>query len=100
MKKHTFRKAMTSTLLAGVLIFTFISITDIFSRQADTISADTLSSGHTAGMASITEELIAQRTKFTKKFVMSDGSFTTASYSMPVNYKKKMVSGKRSTLPL
>lgn len=73
MKKHTFRKAMTSTLLAGVLIFTFISITDILSRQADTI--------------------------FTKKFVMSDGSFTTASYSMPVNYKK-MVSGKRSTLPL
>lgn len=38
--------------------------------------------------AVITGELTAKRTKFVKQFAMSDGSFTAASYSMPVNYKK------------
>lgn len=42
----------------------------------------------TSGEADITEELTAGRTKFTKKYALSDGSFLANSYSMPVHYKK------------
>ncbi len=42
----------------------------------------------TRGEAQITEELTAKRTKFTKQYVLSDGSFLANSYSMPVHYKK------------
>ncbi len=42
----------------------------------------------THGEADITDELIAGRTKFTKQYVLSDGSFLANSYSMPVHYQK------------
>ncbi|MCH5266222.1 MAG: hypothetical protein J1F02_10010 [Lachnospiraceae bacterium] len=35
--------------------------------------------------AATTEELTAKRGQFTKQFAMSDGSFTAATYSMPVH---------------
>lgn len=42
----------------------------------------------THGEVSAQKELIAKRTKFTKQFVLSDGSYTAVTYSMPVHYKK------------
>ena len=38
--------------------------------------------------AAVTEELTAKRSKFVKQFALSDGSFTAATYSMPIHYKK------------
>lgn len=75
------KKIILGTLIAGVLTLNSISSTNLISGEADTAN-------NAAGTASIIEELTAQRTKFTKEFAMSDGSFITASYSMPVNYKK------------
>lgn len=60
-------------------------------RQPQADAAQTVAD--TDPKASITEELTSERTKFTKKFVMSDGSFTAAVYSMPVHYKKSKNSG-------
>ncbi|MCH5252903.1 MAG: DNRLRE domain-containing protein [Lachnospiraceae bacterium] len=42
----------------------------------------------THGEAKVRSELTAKRTKFTKQYAMSDGSFLANSYSMPVHYKK------------
>ncbi len=42
----------------------------------------------TRSEADVTEELTARRTKFTKQYVLSDGSFLANSYSMPIHYKK------------
>ncbi|MCM1223570.1 MAG: DNRLRE domain-containing protein [Lachnospiraceae bacterium] len=42
----------------------------------------------TRGEAGITEEMTSRRTKFTKQYALSDGSFLANSYSMPVHYKK------------
>ena len=42
----------------------------------------------TRGEADITEELTARRSKFTRQYVLTDGSFLANSYSMPVHYKK------------
>ena len=50
----------------------------------------------TRGEAAITEELTAGRTKFTKQYALSDGSYLTNSYSVPVHYKKA-AHGKKST---
>ena len=41
--------------------------------------------------ASVLEEVASKRTKFTKDFLMSDGSHLGAVYSMPVNYMKNKV---------
>nr|MCR5798136.1 hypothetical protein [Eubacterium sp.] len=41
--------------------------------------------------AKVVEEEVSKRSKFTKGFIMSDGSHLGAIYSMPVNYKKNGV---------
>lgn len=41
--------------------------------------------------ATVIEEVVSKRTKFTKDFLMSDGSHLGAVYSMPVNYMKNKV---------
>ena len=41
--------------------------------------------------ASVLEEVVSKRTKFTKDFLMSDGSHLGAVCSMPVNYMKNKV---------
>lgn len=38
--------------------------------------------------AAITSELTAKRTRFTKQFALSDGTFLASTYSMPAHYKK------------
>lgn len=42
----------------------------------------------THGEAVVQKELIAKRTRFTKQYALSDGSFLINSYSTPVHYKK------------
>lgn len=42
----------------------------------------------THGEATVLYELNTKRTKFTKQYVMSDGSFLANSYSMPIHFKK------------
>lgn len=38
--------------------------------------------------ADITKELTKKRSRFTKQFMLSDGTFLASTYSMPVHYKK------------
>lgn len=42
----------------------------------------------THGEATVLNELNTKRTKFTKQYIMSDGSFLANSYSMPIHFKK------------
>lgn len=86
-KKYS--KRVICGILAGTFAFAgiwgFHSISDV-ERKADAAVVD----------ASITEELTSKRTKFTKQYLLSDGSFLANSFSMPVHYKK-MASGKKLT---
>ena len=78
-KKYS--KRVICGILAGTFAFAgiwgFHSISDV-ERKADAAVVD----------ASITEELTSKRTKFTKQYLLSDGSFLANSFSMPVHYKK------------
>ena len=78
-KKYS--KRVICGILAGTFAFSgiwgFHSISDV-ERKADAAVVD----------ASITEELTSKRTKFTKQYLLSDGSFLANSFSMPVHYKK------------
>lgn len=72
---------------AVVLVLTIASAwTSDFSAGQD-VKAGTGEAFATTA-ATVTGELTAKRTKFVKQFSMSDGSFTAATYSMPVHYKK------------
>lgn len=78
-KKYS--KRVICGILAGTFAFAgiwgFHSISDV-ERKADAAVVD----------ASITGELTSKRTKFTKQYLLSDGSFLANSFSMPVHYKK------------
>lgn len=78
-KKYS--KRVICGILAGTFAFAgiwgFHSISDV-ERKAGAAVVD----------ASITEELTSKRTKFTKQYLLSDGSFLANSFSMPVHYKK------------
>ena len=50
----------------------------------------------THGEAEVTSEITEKRTRFTKQYALSDGSFLANSYSMPVHYKKAKSSSKGS----
>lgn len=77
-------KTGAAAILALALILTSLSTYDI---PQDSDAAEKVTE-ITRGEAQITEELTAKRTKFTKQYVLSDGSFLANSYSMPVHYKK------------
>ncbi len=83
--KARIKKVIISGTLAVSIAVTAIMGTD-FSAQKD-VKAGTGTNTSTA-KATVTEELTAKRTKFVKQFAMSDGSYTAATYSMPVHYKK------------
>lgn len=78
------RKAVICSLLAGVLILTSATGTDLAVGQADAASPALPVTVN----ADITGELPGKRDKFIKQFGMSDGSYTAVTYSMPVHYKK------------
>lgn len=76
--------AGTAILLAGTMTLTGQALPVLL----DTTGAVEKVIEITHGEAAVQEELMAKRTKFTKQFVLSDGSFLVNSYSMPVHYKK------------
>lgn len=83
-KRKATHKAGAAAIIALALIITSLSMYDM---PQDTDAAEKVTE-ITRGEADITEELTAGRTKFTKKYALSDGSFLVNSYSMPVHYKK------------
>lgn len=88
------KKVIICSLLTGILAFTSIFSSNLLvnSEKKDdsssAASADAASVNSAKANAIITGELPAKRTKFVKQFAMSDGSYTAATYSMPVHYKK------------
>ncbi|MCI8339884.1 MAG: hypothetical protein HFH62_14630, partial [Lachnospiraceae bacterium] len=85
------KKTIISSLLAGILVLTSIFSSNLLinnEKKAGAVSADAASTDTVKVNASITGEIIGKRTKFVKQFAMSDGSYTAATYSMPVHYKK------------
>ncbi len=84
MIKTILRKTAVSGVLAGSFVFTALLYSQTF-PEAEVIA----DAGAPAVYSpAITEEITAERGRFTKQFAMSDGSFTAAAYSMPVHYKK------------
>lgn len=73
------------SLLVGALVLTSICSTNVWVEQEKKVDAAT---SPVTSQATVTEELTAKRSKFVKQFALSDGSFTAATYSMPVHYKK------------
>lgn len=59
-----------------------------FDSDKQSVYADTGDVQSTLNKATIEREITDRRTKFTKTFSMSDGTYTAAVYSMPINYKK------------
>ena len=85
------KKVIISGLLTGILVFTSIFSSNLLinnEKEVDAASADAASVNSAKVNAAITGELPAKRTKFVKQFAMSDGSYTAATYSMPVHYKR------------
>lgn len=75
-----------SLLLMGVFVLTLISGTNMVTKRET--KADAAMMASVKVKAAITKELTGKRGKFVKQFIMSDGSYTAATYSMPVHYKK------------
>lgn len=79
-------KKLISGILVATLTMSILLGPDFSSRQER--KADAASTNSVKANASITGELTGKRTKFVKQFAMSDGSYTAATYSMPVHYKR------------
>ena len=80
------KKIMASSVLAVAVVLASNSGIDSMTRQE--ARADAALSGSAGANATITGELAGKRTQFVKQFAMSDGSYTAATYSMPVHYKR------------
>ena len=80
------KKIMASSVLAVAVMLASNSGIDSMTRQE--ARADAALSGSAGANATITGELAGKRTQFVKQFAMSDGSYTAATYSMPVHYKR------------
>lgn len=92
--KTTIKKEIISGTLAVALAITAVMGVDFFTPKD--VKAGIGTNAATA-KAAITEELTGKRTKFVKQFAMSDGSYTAATYSMPVHYKKTEGSSENGT---
>ncbi len=85
------KKVFISSLLTGSLVLTSIFSSNLLlenEKEVDAASADSAATNAVKAASTIIGELPAKRTKFVKQFAMSDGSYTAATYSMPVHYKK------------
>lgn len=84
------QKIKNRTKMGTILVITLLltaaglSITGV----SDNTDAAKRETEITHGEAAVLNELTTKRTKFTKQYAMSDGSFLANSYSMPVNFKK------------
>lgn len=83
MKQKRRKKAALCTVVAATVTVSSLSAGSLSSRTD--IQADSMVP---LNKAAITEELTAKRTRFTKQFALSDGSYTAVTYSMPVHYKR------------
>lgn len=79
------KRIVICSLLVGAFVLTSICSTNVWVEQEKKVDAAT---SPVTSQATVTEELTAKRSKFVKQFALSDGSFTAATYSMPVHYKK------------
>lgn len=80
-----YKKKISRIALCGITVGTIV-VTGVFGgRQPSQVEgkADTAIGG-----AGIEKELAEKRSRFVKQFVLSDGSFTAVTYSMPVHYRK------------
>ena len=86
------KKTVWGILLSAVLILSTVSRLDAVpggeTAAAEAASEDSTVAAPVKAEATLTGEITGRRTKFTKQFAMSDGSYTAAAYSMPVHYKK------------
>lgn len=79
--KRKWSKKVCSTILASALLIAGVVVVNGKADKEAKVDA-------AVANATITGEITEKRTKFVKQFSMSDGSFTAATYSMPVHYKK------------
>lgn len=87
-KNRVFR--VGKTVISGILIAS-LAISVLWGMDLSSESELKVDAASTAPVkvdATITGELPAKRAKFVKQFSMSDGSYTAATYSMPIHYKK------------
>lgn len=82
--KATITVKAAAAMMAVTLIFTGASLPPL---PESTGAAEKVTE-ITHGEASVQSELLEKRGKFTRQFLLSDGSFLANSYSMPVHYKK------------
>ena len=85
------KKVIISSLLTGILVLTSIFSSNFLienEKKVDAASAGETATNTVKVASIITGELPAKRNKFVKQFAMSDGSYTAATYSMPVHYRK------------
>lgn len=87
-KNRVFRggKIAISGILAASLAISVLFGIDLSSEPE--IRVDAACTNSVKVNASITGELTGKRNQFVKQFAMSDGSYTAATYSMPVHYQK------------
>ncbi len=87
------KKTVICSLLVGSLVLTSVFHVNLFSGQEEKVDAASanVAVAPVKVNAGITGELTSKRTEFVKQFAMSDGSYTAATYSMPVHYKKNGV---------
>ena len=84
--KHLTDKIKTAAALTGILALTVTGLSILPSPESTGASEKTTEITH--GEAAVVNELTARRTKFSKQYLLSDGSYLANSFSMPVHYKK------------
>lgn len=75
-------------LLAGFLLSALILTGSLYGKGVTQAEGQETDKTLSQSQAQIDYERMEKRTKFTKQFALSDGSFLAVSYSMPAHYKK------------
>ena len=85
MKKIWCLKKLKKSLI-GIVVLSLV--VNVFSFTCFSTDNGINALGRATSYPTVTEEITSKRDRFSKQFVMSDGSFILAVYSMPVHYKK------------
>ncbi len=85
MKKGNHKKVIVTAMFSAI-IFTIIYAVSVQEKTGADAAGRITEITH--GEATVLHELTNKRTKFTRQYALSDGSFLANSYSMPVHYKK------------
>ncbi len=75
-------KRLFCGVLAGAMVVAGITVAHSPSEMA--VKADTVNTS-----IELVNEITEKRERFVKEFIMSDGSFTAVTYSMPIHYETK-----------